>query len=137
MEASDVARVAAALSPTSNPRSQEPKEVQQFLDRLVGQAAQSIASDHVQILNGATGEVDGHRVAKLGLRDDSGDLCLIVINGELNLTGMPSATDPRFHEAKFQGMNSVAWTENGTTMILSGDRSCESLIDTVLHKVIR
>jgi hypothetical protein len=138
MQPADVARAAATLSPAAGPRSQEPREVAQYLDNLVGEASRTIAPERLRIVDGATGEVNGHRVAKLGLRDGEGELALIVINGQLDLSKLEDAPDPRLKEGKFLGTNSVAWVDQtGNTLILAGDRSYEELADTVLHRVIR
>jgi hypothetical protein len=50
---------------------------------------------------------------------------------------VPTSSDPRFREGKFQGMNAVIWPDGGNTLILAGDRPPQSLINTVLHKVVR
>ncbi|CAN5430017.1 hypothetical protein BH11ARM1_BH11ARM1_17760 [soil metagenome] len=137
MQAADVARAAASLTPAAGPRSQEPAEVAHFLDDLVGKASKSLTPDRLQVVNGATGEVDGHRVSKLGLHDADGDLCLIIINDVLDLSNLKQASDPNFRVGSLQGMNSVAWTENNVTMILAGNRPFDALVSAATTKLLR
>jgi len=137
MQAADLARVAAILSPAVGPRSQEPKEIADFLDRVVGEASKSIASDHLRVQSGGTGEIDGHRVAQINLVDSDGPLALIMINSRLDLNALSSATDKRFKTLQIQGRNAVAWTTLDRTMVLVGDRTYDELIDAAANKVVR
>lgn len=131
MGSPDLARAVASLGQASSPQSQQPQEVRRWLDSLVGTASQLISPDKVIVLGAATGEIDGYRVAQLELRDAKGDLALLVLSAQLDLSEMPNSSEPGLKAGKLQGVNSLAWNEDGYTLVFAGNRSYDDLAATL------
>ncbi|HSI72038.1 MAG TPA: hypothetical protein VK934_02580 [Fimbriimonas sp.] len=134
---SDLARAVASLGPTSKPTSQQPKEVREWLDRLVGRASDLISPTGLVVLGANTGEIDGHRVSQIELRDNAGDLALVVINKDMTLGDMPSTTDERFRAGQLQGVNCLAWNDEGYTLVLAANRPYAQLAEAAKNIIIK
>jgi anti-sigma factor RsiW len=137
MASSDLARAVASLGPTSRPSSQQPAEVRQWLDRLVGRASDLISPEGLVVLGANSGEVDGYRVSQIELRDNAGDLALVVINADMTLGDMPSTTDARFRAGQLQGVNCLAWNDGGYTLVLAANRPYDQLAEAAKNIIIK
>jgi hypothetical protein len=131
----DLARMVATLAPVGGPRSQAPHEVELWMDSMLGQARQSIASSRLDIRGAATGMVDGRRITRLACTDAKGDFSLVVVDGILDASNLPSHSDPRFKIAKIQGVNCVLWTDGRSTLCLVADRSYDDLVKLALERL--
>jgi hypothetical protein len=131
MGSPDLVRAVASLGQPSTPSSQQPQEVRKWLDSLLGAASELISPEKVVVLGAATGQIDGYRVAQLALRDGTGDLQLLLLNVNLDLSEMPDSSEPNLKAGKLQGVNCLAWNENGYTLVFAGDRPYDELASTL------
>jgi anti-sigma factor RsiW len=137
MASSDLARAVASLGASSKPTSQQPAEVRQWLDRLVGRASDLISPDGLVVLGANSGEVDGYRVAQIELRDREGDMALVVLNANMSLGDMPTTTDPQFRAGQLQGVNCLAWNDGGYTLVLAANRPYDKLAEAAKNIIIK
>ncbi len=131
----DLARAVASLGQPSSPSSQQPKEVRKWLDSLVGKASELISPENVIVGPVATGQIDGYRVAQISMRDGKGNLALLLMNADLDISDMPSWTAD-LKVGKLQGINCLVWNEGGYTLVFAGDRpynELEQRLKTVVH----
>lgn len=70
---------------------------------------------------------DGHRMAKLTLRDEKGELALLVIFGVDRVSGLEG--DGSYRHGRIDEMRCVAWSYQNNALLLIGDRSDEDLQD--------
>lgn len=121
----DLARMFANLVPTGSPASAQNPH---WVDGLLGQARHSIDPSRFSVQNAAEGWVDGRRVVRLGLRDASGDLVLMVITGSVSFDGMePLASNAQFQAGQMGRANFVTWRRGETSLVLFGVRSPDEL----------
>lgn len=136
-QSADLARVVASLSPVSSPAPKEPAAMRRWLDELVGQAAASISPDRFDVVRSSTGEVDGHRAASIVIRDATGDMSLLMVNGMLSLDNLPLSPDGQFRTCELQGAHCIAWHDRGNTLVLSGSRSYDDLVKVAQTRLVR
>ena len=128
MASPDLARAVASLGQINRPSTQQPEAVRQWLDSLVGRASALVSPDRITVEGAATGEIDGHRVVKMWLRDNVGELALLAVNSRLDMQNMTPSSDRRFMAGKVQGVNCVAWTDGSLAVALVADRSYDELV---------
>ncbi|MEZ0324411.1 MAG: anti-sigma factor [Fimbriimonas sp.] len=126
MGSPDLARAVASLGQPISPSSQQPKEVRKWLDSLVGKASELISPENVIIGPVATGEIDGYRVSQINMRDGKGNLALLLMNADLDISDMPSWTQD-LKVGKLQGVNCLIWNDQGYTLVFAGDRPYDQL----------
>jgi anti-sigma factor RsiW len=135
----EVVQAATTLMPTRTPPTKDAQALDAYVDALLGEASRSLAPDRLQLLAGAVGEINGHRAARLTLRDGSGDMALIVIADDLSFDGMStmagSPMNIRYGNA--DGLSMVAWHVDDGSAILLGDRSHAELADLAQRISIR
>ncbi len=135
MGSSDLARAVASLGQPSSPSSQQPAEVRRWLDSLVGKASELISPENVVVGPVATGEIDGYRVAQINMRDGKGNLALLLMHADLDISDMPSWNGD-MRAGTLQGLNCLAWHKDGYTLVFAGDRPYDQLeerLRTIVH----
>jgi hypothetical protein len=133
----ELAQIVASMTPAGSANTGEPRELRKWLDTMVGQAAASVDPQRLDVLNRSYAEFDGKRAVRLGLRDASGDLSLVVIDGDVNLEELPASNVEPYRTGQLQSTNFIAWHEHGDTFLLSGARPFDQLIQTVETKITR
>lgn len=135
----DIAQMATSLVPTRTPSTRDSEAMNSYLDALLGQARQSLAPDRLQVVAGAVGEVNGHHLARLTVRDAKGDLALIIVPGKLDFVGMPLANVGGYHAhvGSIDGINCIAWSGPSYSAILIGNRPYADLGQTASRVTIQ
>jgi anti-sigma factor RsiW len=136
MQGADLARVVSTLAPVGGPASQEPEAIGTWLDSLLGHARHSVSPDRLDIRGAQRGEIDGHPVVQLQCRDAAGDMSLLIVNGILDFSNMPSFGNTDFRVSTVQGMNCLVWTDGRFSMALVGNRPYQELHDVVARKIV-
>lgn len=126
----DVPRMVSGLVPFSSFNGDSPQAARQWLDANVESLPMS--GQQLQLVRGIVGRApDGHRVARLTLRDGGGDMALIVIFGVNQFDGLNS--DGQFRLGMIEDAHCVSWRKDGNAMLLVGDRSAEELQAVASH----
>lgn len=132
---SDLPGLASGLSPFAGPATKEPGVVQRWLSDVAPEA--NAANGRMEILGGAMGQIDGHPVTRLNLRDEQGSLTLFVIRGVDHIDGVQIADSGDHGFGLLSDMRCVTWQNGSATMLLVGDRPFENLWSTVASYHLR
>ncbi|CAN5496388.1 hypothetical protein BH11ARM2_BH11ARM2_34400 [soil metagenome] len=123
----DLARVASALGSGASAPQPTPAE-RQWVRNLLGQAAASLDPNRLSAGPMALGEFDGHRVARIPVRDGKGDLALFVFENDVRFGGLVPLDDhAQYAAGKIAQLNCVAWATSRGSFVLVGDRSPQDL----------
>ncbi len=121
----DVPRMVSGLIPFSSFKSKTPQDARQWMS--ANAADVSMPSNRIRILGGEIGQSnDGHKLLRLKLQDNRGDMDLIVIFGADQVDGLKQV-DGQFQQGVIDELKCVAWHSKGQAMILVGDRSADEL----------
>jgi anti-sigma factor RsiW len=123
----DVARYVASLVPVPNLAPTSPNSARAFVEDAVGEPAVQLSLDRVVVTGAAQANIEGRRVVSLRLRDEMGDVALVVIPNAKHVEGTERKSDGGFAEGQIEGMNCVLWNDCGAMMMLVADRSTGEL----------
>lgn len=104
-------------------------------DLFGGSAAAS--QNRLQLTGYGRGELQGHLVEKVTLRDSQGDMALFLIHEGGGMDGTYPSNIKNFEYTQVQNKNCVTWQQNGNSMMIVGDRSHEELQEVAQRIVPR
>lgn len=122
----DVARVSASLSPLSLPSTQTPEDRKRwFQDVMSGPMADP--NESLQIVGGASGTMNGHKVVRLNLVDSIGPMAFFELQ---NVRGIEDAHQESggFAACQVNGTNGVSWIRGPHSYLLIGNRPIDDLV---------
>lgn len=138
VHSADLVSMVANLTPSRAPAAKNDPRFSRELEDLLSQARVSLDPRRLEVRSWATGDLDGRPVTRFGLRDASGDLALLVVPGELRVDGVGEVGGGRSPwMGHIEGLNCVAWSVGGNTLVLVGDREYEDLAQTASRIGIR
>jgi hypothetical protein len=76
---------------------------------------------------GWIGTVDGHRVARILLKDNKGEINCLVLEGQASVEGVSPMDDGLHASGQTGDATTVTWSENGLTMVLTAPRDAADL----------
>jgi hypothetical protein len=123
-DSNEMSHIASSLIPTS--KATDTANVGKWLQDQVG-ATPVPHLEAVTIVRAEAGFVDDHQVARLILRDSKGLMTLYIVQGDEALDGLETLQNTNFHVVPFSNGSCLAWSAQGSTMSLSGERDPESL----------
>jgi anti-sigma factor RsiW len=127
MDGTDLSSVMASFGPARAPGVSQPDDVKRWVNGLLGRASQTVDPSRMVVRAAAQGAIDGHKVLQLQMRDASGDLVLVVLEGQANFADLKPLPDPRYHGGRMNGMNCISWTKGQVSLVLFGQRSHDEL----------
>ena len=95
-------------------------------DELGGTPA--VTESRLQIVEARQGELGGHTVAAIHLRDGKGDMSLVIAPNFV-VEGVAPMDDGRHFSCQTGEATSVVWVDKGITMVLTGKRDATELRD--------
>jgi len=135
-QSADLARLVGSLGPS---KSADPasRELDKSLDDLLKKAKVSIDPNRMEIMSRAYGELDGHSVMRVTLRDASGDMALMVVHGMMPIDGLGElAQDHSIKLGHVLNKRCVAWTDGANTLVLVGDRGYGDLAESAARIMV-
>jgi len=128
VQTGDLAQMTAGLIPMQAPRSQEPGAMREWAQNMGSDASLYIPRRAVQVVGGAYGFNDGHRILRLNLVDQIGGMRLLVISDVQAIDGLErlDSSGP-YYAGKLGQLNCVAWSDHDSALLLLGDRSIADL----------
>jgi anti-sigma factor RsiW len=127
MDGTDLSSVMASFGPARSPGVSQPDDVKRWINGLLGRARQSIDPSRMVVRSAAEGSLEGHRMLQLQMRDASGDLILVVLEGNANFADLQPLPDPHYHGGRMNGLNCISWSKGGVSMVLFGQRTHDDL----------
>lgn len=128
----DVPQMVSGMVPFSSFKSDSPTTAQRWLQDNAPTAPMEMGDNRLQLVGGIAGVANGHRVVRLTLRDQEGDLALIMIHGTDELDGFQSG-DGQYQQGKIDDINCVAWRNGNCAVLLVGDRDANELQTIASH----
>lgn len=116
----DVAQALSGLSPFTGAQSNS----NDVLTRIARSGSLDVEQGTYRVTNSSEGVINGRMSLRLSLRDDAGNLELMVIQGA-SVPNIDAHSGLAF--SKVQSLNSVAWSHGNDAYFLLGDRSDSEL----------
>jgi len=125
----DLARMFGSMAPDRQPS--------RWLDTLIKQSFQS-TPDHLTVRGVKSGSIEGLPVRCFSCRDANGNLSILVFPQPLVFEGMaPMADHPNIKVGTLDGVNCVAWTQGGRSIILAAERKYVDLATVAAEVTVR
>lgn len=122
----DVARASSTLIPFGAPRSQAPDDQRKWLEGVMNGPMPS-QPESVQVLGGASGVINGHKMVRINLVDSIGAMAFFMMEDVQRIDDAESTSKHGFALCKVNGSNAVGWTEGNRSFLLIGERPMDDL----------
>ena len=126
-DGTNLSSVMASLGPSRSPANAQPEDLRRWVNLQLGRAREAIDPSRMVIRGVAEGLLDGHRVLRLQMRDASGDLGLVVVDGKVNFAELKALPDPNYQGGRMGDLNCVSWAKGPFTFVLFGHRTHDDL----------
>jgi hypothetical protein len=134
--ASDLTMISRLVPSVHSTQPTGPSGYDQWLDSLLHQAKVSLdphAPHAIAILGYSVGDLDGHRVVRVSLRDAQGPLALWVIQGTVRAEDMDYSSYPGYVVGSINQSNCVIRCSGNQSVVLTANRSFDQLVEIVSH----
>lgn len=121
----DVARVSASLSPFSIQSGPEEEGNRDLFKGIMEPMV--IRPESVKVVGGASGMIDGHKVVRLNLTDDTGPLALFLFADTEKLEDAQNLDGQGFAICNVNGWKGITWFDKPHSYLLIADRPFDEL----------
>jgi len=126
MSTGDVARASSTLIPFAAPRSQAPDDQRKWLEGVMN-GPMPTQPESVQVIGGASGMINGHKMVRVNLVDSIGTMAFFLMEDVQRIADAESTTKRGFSICKMNGTNAVGWSEGNRSFLLIGERPIDDL----------
>lgn len=122
----DVARASSTLIPFGAPRSQAPDDQRRWLEGVMNGPMPS-QPESVQVIGGASGVINGHKMVRINLADSIGTMAFFMMEDVQRIADAEAVSKRGFALCKVNGTNAVGWSEGPRSFLLMGERPIDDL----------
>lgn len=122
----DVARASSTMIPFGAPRSQAPADQRKWLEGVMN-GPMPAHPESVQVIGGASGVINGHRMVRINLADPTGPMAFFMMENVQRIADAEGITRRGFSISKVNGANGVGWNEGRRAFLLIGERPIDDL----------